>query len=155
MARNNKNQFHETKRYLSEISRMTTIIENREVAKAKWEALACNVSAKIKEDIVQTSPRYDKIGDYAVEIVALDKEIDACKEKKEQIIKQIESMPNVNHVIALSMIYIREMNVFDVADSRDRSLRTAQRDITAAHKAFEDLYGESYLKPRKDVIKCH
>ncbi len=149
MGRSNE-QFYETKRYLSEISRMTTIIENREMDKAKWEALACSISAKIKDDMVQTTPRFDKIGDYATEIVTLDKEIEACRKRKMKIIHQIESMPNVNHVTALSMLYVREMNIFDVAENRDRCLRTAQRDIAAAHKAFEELYGSTYLK--KPVI---
>ena len=138
-------RYIKTKNYLSEIRRMTAIIENREMDKAKWEALACNISAKIKEDVVQTSPNYDKIGDYATEIVMLEREIEDCRNQKMKIIRQIEMMPNVNHVTALSMVYVRDMTTDDIADDRDRSKRTAQRDLNAAYKAFESLYGKNYL----------
>lgn len=138
-------RYIKTKNYLSEIRRMTAIIENREMDKAKWEALACNISAKIKEDVVQTSPNYDKIGDYATEIVMLEQEIEKCKKQKMEIIQQIEKLPNVNHVVALSMLYVRDMTTDDIADDRDRSKRTAQRDLTEAYRAFEALYGKKYL----------
>jgi hypothetical protein len=146
----NSDQFKETKEYLSQIRRMTAIIENREMDKAKWEALACSISAKIKEDVVQTTPKLDKIGDYATEIVMLDKEIEVCRRIKHRIIRQIETMPDVNHVMALSMVYIRDMNTDDLAEERDRCRRTAHRNLLAAYREFEKLYGDCY----KNMIKC-
>lgn len=141
----NTDRFVDTKKYLSGIRRMSIIIANREMEKAKWEALACDVSAKIKEDVVQTSPNYDKIGDYATEIVMIEKEIERCQKRKMQIIKQIEAMPNVNHVMALSMVYIRDMSPDDMAAERERCKRTIQRNLNAAYREFESLYGGTYM----------
>ena len=85
-----------TKDYLSQVSRLNKMINNKLSEISQLRELSVSISAIGNDEKVQTSPNFDKIGTTVAKIDEmennLDKMIDEYLVKRERIIAQIDTM---------------------------------------------------------------
>lgn len=139
-----------TKEYLSQISRLNRVIENKIVEIKQLKELYYGVKGTTTiEDRVQTSPDLDKIGTAYAKIDEmernLDEEIDSYIEKKNTIIKQIDSMEDETLYMILFARYIEKKTFEVIATELHYSFRQITRLHGKALKEFENKYGNEYI----------
>lgn len=139
-----------TKDYLNQISRLNRMINNKLTEIAQLRELSCSISAVKNEERVLSSSDQDKIGTTYAKIDEmernLDKMIDEYIEKKNLIIGQIDSIENEEYYNILFSRYIEKKTFEVIATEMNFSYRNITRLHGRALKAFEDKYGETYLK---------
>ena len=139
-----------TKEYLSQISRLNRVIENKIVEIKQLKELYYGVkSATTAEERVQTSPDYDKIGTAYAKIDELernlDESIDYYVDKKNEIIKQIDSMEDETLYTILFSRYIEKKTFEKIATETTYCYRQITRLHGKALNEFEKKFGYLYL----------
>lgn len=139
-----------TKEYLSQISRLNRVIENKIIEIKQLKDLYYGVkSTAMTEERVQTSPDYDKIGTAFAKIDemerSLDEEIDRYVDKKNTIIKQIDSIEDETLYMVLFARYIEKKTFEKIATESNYSFRQITRLHGKALREFEKKYGEKYI----------
>lgn len=139
-----------TKEYLSQISRLNRVIENKIVEISQLKDLCYGVKGLSSTDErVQTSPDLDKIGSAYAKIDELernlDEEIDNYLKKKNTIIAQIDSMKDETLYMVLFARYIEKKTFEVIATELHYSFRQITRLHGKALREFEKEYGKLYL----------
>ena len=110
----------ETKRYLSQVYALNCRIENKKSERDQLRELAMSVSSFSNTERVQTSGSQDKMGDTVAKIVDLETEITATiveyLGKKEEVIKTIESVENINMYNLLYKRYVEGKPLTSIAE---------------------------------------
>lgn len=110
----------ETKRYLSQVYALNCRIENKKSERDQLRELSTSVSSFANTERVQTSSNQDKMGDTAAKIVDLETEITATiveyLSKKEEVIKTIESVENINMYNLLYKRYVEGKSLTSIAE---------------------------------------
>lgn len=139
-----------TKDYLNQISRLNRMINNKLTEITQLRELSCSISAIRNEEKVKSSSDPDKIGSTYAKIDEmernLDKTIDEYTDKKNLIIGQIDSIEDEDYYNILFSRYIEKKTFEVIAIEMNFSYRNVTRLHGRALKAFEDKYGETYLK---------
>lgn len=140
----------ETKEYLGQISRMDKVIENKLSEIYQLKTLSYGVSAIKNEERVQSSSNFDRIGNIIVKIeqkeIELDNYIDEYIAKKQEIIKQIDSMENEVYYQLLFSRYVQKKKFERIAEDMSYSSRQILRLHGKALQEFEKKYGKTYKK---------
>jgi DNA-directed RNA polymerase specialized sigma subunit len=139
-----------TKDYLNQISRLNRMINNKLTEITQLRELSYSISAIGSEEKVMSSSDPDKIGSTYAKIDEmehnLDNMIDEYIEKKDLIIGQIDSMENEDYYNILFSRYIEKKTFEVIATEMKYSWRQIIRLHGKALKAFEEKYGNTYLK---------
>lgn len=139
-----------TKDYLNQISRLNRMINNKLTEITQLRELSCSISAIGNEEKVISSSDPDKIGATYAKIDEmernLDKMIDEYIEKKNLIIGQIDGIENEDYYDILFSRYIEKKTFEVIATEMKYSWRQIIRLHGKALKAFEEKYGNTYLK---------
>lgn len=139
-----------TKDYLNQISRLNRMINNKLTEITQLRELSCSISAIRNEEKVKLSSDPDKIGSTYAKIDEmernLDKTIDEYTDKKNLIIGQIDGIEDEDYYNILFSRYIEKKTFEVIATEMNFSYRNVTRLHGRALKAFEDKYGETYLK---------
>ena len=139
-----------TKDYLNQISRLNRMINNKLSEISQLRELSRSISAVKNEERVMSSSDPDKIGATYAKIdemeCNLDKMIDEYIEKKNLIIGQIDGIENEDYYNILFSRYIEKKTFEVIATEMKYSWRQIIRLHGKALKAFEEKYGNSYLK---------
>lgn len=139
-----------TKEYLSQISRLNRMIQNKLSEIEQLRELARSISATGNEERVQISPNYDKIGTAYAKIDEmerrLDKIIDEYVDKKELITHQIESIDDEILYDILFSRYINKKTFEKIATKMGYSFKQITRLHGRALQEFEKKYGYFYLE---------
>lgn len=139
-----------TKDYLNQISRLNRMINNKLTEITQLRELSCSISAIRNEEKVKSSSDPDKIGSTYAKIDEmernLDKTIDEYTDKKNVIIGQIDGIEDEDYYNILFSRYIEKKTFEVIATEMNFSYRNVTRLHGRALKAFEDKYGETYLK---------
>lgn len=138
-----------TQEYLGQISRLNRVINNKIKELCQLKELSTSISAVKNEERVQTTPNFDKIGSAYCKIANLEEKIDNLVDeyvdKREEIIKQIESMEDEIEYQILFSKYISG----DTLEKISCDMNYVYRNITRLHgkalKSFEKKYGNQYL----------
>jgi len=140
----------ETKEYLEQISRMDKVIENKLSEICQLKTLSYGVSAIKNEERVQSSSNFDRIGNIIVKIeqkeIELDNYIDEYISKKQEIIKQIDSMEDEVYYQLLFSRYVQKKKFERIAEDMAYSSRQILRLHGKALQEFEKKYGKTYKK---------
>ena len=137
------------KTYLKQIRVLYAKIEARLMDGYRLRCLVTKASSPhISDDVrVQTTRAYDPMGDMIAKIVDIENElndlIDSYFDKKEVIIRQIEDMPEVDHIKVLSLRYIGNKTIDEVADEMGYTKRHTQRLHARALEQFERRYRDA------------
>lgn len=139
-----------TKDYLNQISRLNRMINNKLTEIAQLRELSCSISAVKNEERVLSSSDPDKIGTTYAKIDEmernLDKMIDEYIDKKNTIIGQIDSIEDEDYYNVLFSRYIEKKTFEVIATEMKYSWRQIIRLHGKSLKAFEEKYGNTYLK---------
>lgn len=139
-----------TKDYLNQMSRLNRMINNKLTEITQLRELSCSISAIGNEEKVISSSDPDKIGATYAKIDEmernLDKMIDEYIEKKNLIIGQIDGIENEDYYDILFSRYIEKKTFEVIATEMKYSWRQIIRLHGKALKAFEEKYGNTYLK---------
>lgn len=139
-----------TKEYLSQISRLDRMINNKLIELSQLKNLSCSLSAIPNEERVQTTPNHDKIGAAFCKIESMeeniDKLIDEYVDKKNEIIAQIDGMEDETYYDILFSRYIEKKTFEKIAADMNYSFRQVTRLHGKALNEFEKKYGEIYLE---------
>ena len=138
-----------TKDYLSQVSRLNKMINNKLSEIHQLRELSVSISAIGNDEKVQTSPNFDKIGTAIAKIDELennlDKMIDEYLVKRERIIAQIDTMEEGSVYQILFSRYIEKKTFEKIATEMEYSWRQIVRLHGKALQQFEKKYGEEYL----------
>ena len=138
-----------TKDYLSQVSRLNKMINNKLSEISQLRELSVSISAIGNDEKVQTSPNFDKIGTAIAKIDELesnlDKMIDEYLVKRERIIAQIDTMEEESVYQILFSRYIEKKTFEKIATEMKYSWRQIVRLHGKALQQFEKKYGEEYL----------
>lgn len=138
-----------TKDYLSQVSRLNKMINNKLSEISQLRELSISISAIGNDEKVQTSPNFDKIGTAIAKIDELesnlDKMIDEYLVKRERIIAQIDTMEEESVYQILFSRYIEKKTFEKIATEMKYSWRQIVRLHGKALQQFEKKYGEEYL----------
>ena len=138
-----------TKDYLSQVSRLNKMINNKLSEISQLRELSVSISAVGNDEKVQTSPNFDKIGTAIAKIDELennlDKMIDEYLVKREKIIAQIDTMEEERVYQILFSRYIEKKTFEKIATEMEYSWRQIVRLHGKALQQFEKKYGEEYL----------
>lgn len=138
------------KEYLSKIYKNEIIIQNKltELEKLKEDVIGISICAD--KEYIQSSKTKDKMGDMIAKIVDLENEIkdtiSTCYDEKQAIIKQLESMNDINYYNILFKRYVANKSVVDISKDMGYSYRHIQRIYNMALAEFEDMYLKSDSK---------
>ena len=106
------------KQYLLQIDYYDKRITNKLAELAQWRELAKSTGSQTDGERVQTSPK-DRLSTVVSKIVDLDREIDSLideyAEKKQEIIRMIESIENPNYYDLLFKVYIEHKFLHEAA----------------------------------------
>lgn len=106
------------KQYLLQIDYYDKRITNKLSELAQWRALASSTGSQTDGERVQTSAK-DRLSTVVSKIVDLDREIDSLideyAEKKQEIIRTIESIENHNYYDLLFKVYIEHKFLHEAA----------------------------------------
>lgn len=138
-----------TKDYLSQVSRLNKMINNKLSEISQLRELSVSISAIGNDEKVQTSPNFDKIGTAIAKIDELEnnleKMIDEYLVKRERIIAQIDTMEEESVYQILFSRYIEKKTFEKIATEMEYSWRQIVRLHGKALQQFEKKYGEEYL----------
>ena len=138
-----------TKDYLSQVSRLNKMINNKLSEISQLRELSVSISAIGNDEKVQTSPNFDKIGTTVAKIDEmennLDKMIDEYLVNRERIIAQIDTMEEESVYQILFSRYIEKKTFEKIATEMKYSWRQIVRLHGKALQQFEKKYGEEYL----------
>lgn len=138
-----------TKDYLSQVSRLSKMINNKLSEISQLREVSVSISAIGNDEKVQTSPNFDKIGTAIAKIDELenniDKMIDEYLVKRERIITQIDTMEEESVYQILFSRYIEKKTFEKIATEMKYSWRQIVRLHGKALQQFEKKYGEEYL----------
>lgn len=139
-----------TKDYLNQISRLNRMINNKLTEITQLRELSCSISAIGNEEKVISSSDPDKIGATYAKIDEMERNLDKMKdeyiEKKNLIIGQIDGIENEDYYDILFSRYIEKKTFEVIATEMKYSWRQIIRLHGKALKAFEEKYGNTYLK---------
>jgi pyruvate-formate lyase len=136
------------KDYLSKISRLDRLINNKLTEISQLRDLACSLQGVQNSERVQSTPNFDKIGTTYAKIDEmernLDKLIDEYTDEKNKIIGMIDKMENETYYEILFARYIEKKTFEVIATEIHCSYRNATRLHGKALKAFDEKYSENY-----------
>lgn len=138
-----------TKEYLNQIERLDKMITNKLSEIYQLKIMACSITVSGDSERVQTSGNQDKLGSTIAKIVDLEREtdelVDSLVDKRKEILKQIDSMKNIDHYDVLHKHYVERRTFQDIADSENWSIRQVFNIHGRALQEFEKMYGNTYL----------
>lgn len=110
--------------YLKQLEKLDTIIQNKEIEKAQWKAIALSVTSHSEGERVQSSGSKQKMADAVDRWIMIEKEIDSLIDKmvdtKLEIIQTIEQLKATEYDV-LHKIYIQRLSFVEAAERKDRS----------------------------------
>lgn len=140
----------DTKRYLGQIERLDRMIQNKLSEINQLKNIATSITMTPKEINVKSSNDKDRMGNAIAKLIDLENETDKLVndyiEKREHIIKQIDSIKDTNMYHVLTERYVSRKDLSVIAVEMGYSFKQICRIHGNALVEFERLYGAEYLK---------
>lgn len=138
-----------TKEYLGQMRNIDNRINDKIEESEKWMMIAKGTGLSMSEDRVQTSPKYDRMGDAVALAVDYEKEsgelaADLAK-LKHRIIEQIDGIGNELYYNILKTHYIKQKSLAETSYILHYSYKQLKRHYEEAISEFEKIYGQEYL----------
>lgn len=140
-----------TEQYLKKIELYDKIVLNKKREIEELRAIASSVTIPPKDVNVQASGDKDKIGAIVVEIVNLEDEITSIIKKRHNIVKEIESVPDIRLYDVLEQAYVQCKEIKEIEIVNAKSDRHKKRLLVKARTLFESMYGDQYLNKCLEV----
>lgn len=138
-----------TKTYLNQIKRLDMMISNKLSEIYRLKNMASGIFISTDSERVQSSGNKDRLGNTVAKIVDLEREtdelIDILFDKRNNIIKQIDSLSNSDYYQILALRYVNYDTFNDISDKTGWSIRQVFRLHGEALQEFEKAFGQTYL----------
>lgn len=138
-----------TKTYLHQIKRLDMMISNKLAEIYRLKNMASGIFISTDSERVQSSGNKDRLGNTVAKIIDLEREtdklIDILFDKRNNIIKQIDSLSNSDYYQILALRYVNYDTFNDISDKTGWSIRQVFRLHGEALQEFEKVFGQSYL----------
>lgn len=138
-----------TKAYLNQIKRLDMMINNKLAEIYRLKNMASGIFISTDSERVQASGNKDHLGNTVAKIIDLEREtdklIDILFDKRNNIIKQIDSLSNSDYYQILALRYVNYDTFNDISDKTGWSIRQVFRLHGEALQEFEKAFGQSYL----------
>ena len=121
------------------------MVENKLLDIEKMRTMVTSTSVSQKDVNVQTSTDKDKLGSIVTRIVQLEKETDDLIDKRFDIVRKIEKMPDLNEYDVLIQRYVQKKQIKEMELDNISTYKQKLRFLKKAEKSFEEMYGNEYL----------
>lgn len=133
------------KQYLGQLEIIDTKIRQMEEELAALKTDACGISGiGFGREKVQTCRANDPLGGAVTRYMALNDEISAGIDRfadiKHQVVKEIQSLNNVNHIKVLFKVYVQYKSLKAASDEMGMSYQYVRNIHKAALAAFENAH---------------
>ncbi len=133
------------KQYLGQLEIIDTKIRQMTEELEALKADACNMGRiDFGKERVQTSRANDPMGGVLTSYMTLNDEISAGIDRfadiKHQVVKEIQSLNNVNHIKILFKVYVQYKSLKAASDEMGMSYQYVRNIHKAALAAFEDMH---------------
>lgn len=125
------------------------MVQNKIIESNRVREFCTNISVNNDGDRILTSNVSDRVGNGATELVAISRSIDKWLKKRAIIVEQIDNIEDPEVYEVLTLRYVQQMSVEDIAEEMDRTKRQIFKRLRAAHDVFEEIYGETYKNDAK------
>ena len=138
-----------TAKYLSQIKEYDIKIDRKIAEKNRIREIATSTGGTGESEKVKTSVKRDKLGEIVAKIIDTEKEIDRLidiyVEKKQEIIKQIEQIEDIEQYEVLHLCFVDGYSIKECAKFKDCSARKIDAIKSNGMKTFERMFGKLYL----------
>lgn len=114
----------DAKKYLYQVTKLDTQIQNKLIEKAQWMDVALSITAGVGGDRVQSSGVKSKMAEAVDKCVDMEAEINELVDRlidiKREVVHTIERVENPTEYNILHMRYIQKMDLQEIADRYDR-----------------------------------
>lgn len=111
---------NKAKAFLSQVEKLDTLIQNKEVEKRQWRDIALGITSRTDGERVKSSGSQQKMANAVDKYIDLekeiDREIDRLVDTKREILAVIEQLKPLEYDF-LHKVYIQRMSLQDVASA--------------------------------------
>lgn len=114
----------EAREFLEQLTKLDMMIENKQIEKEQWKAIALNVTAKYDGERVQSSGSQQKMSDAIEKYIEIETEINACIDElieiKKDVISVIEQLKPSEYDL-IHKVYVQHITLDVAADLCDKT----------------------------------
>lgn len=132
------------KQYLGQIQRFDKQIQNKLAEIYRLRTMAIGISVATDKEKIQTSSDKDKIGNFVSKIIDMEHEIDDMIDKRYKIVKEIESIDDLESYDILANVYVLGKELKTVAVEKKVTYRHFLRMHDKAISDFSDKYSSMF-----------
>ena len=137
-----------TSKYLSQIKEFDIKIDRKIAEKNRLREIATSTGGMNDGERVKSSTKRDQLGETVAKIIDTEKEIDHMIDvyvsKKQEIIKQIDQVEDMEQYEILHLYFIDGYTMKECAKFKDCSIRKVNATKANAMKTFEKMFGKLY-----------
>lgn len=139
-----------TEEYLNSIQTYEKRIEIKTMELCRLKTMSNNVrKSNLDERVQNNTQSKDSVGDAVAKIIDLEKNVDSVVDefirKRNEIIKKLDGMKNVQYYQVLSLKYINNKTYKEIAELLGCSIMQINRIRQKAILEFEKMYGNDYI----------
>lgn len=139
-----------TEEYLNSIQTYEKRIEIKTMELCRLKTMSNNVrKSNLDERVQNNAQSKDSVGDAVAKIIDLEKNVDSIVDdfirKRNEIIKKLDGIKNVQYYQVLSLKYINNKTYKEIAELLGCSIMQINRIRQKAILEFEKMYGNDYI----------
>ena len=139
-----------TEEYLNRIQTYEKRIEIKTMELCRLKTMSNNVrKSNLDERVQNNTQSKDSVGDAVAKIIDLEKNVDSVVDdfirKRNEIIKKLDGIKNVQYYQVLSLKYINNKTYKEIAELLGCSIMQINRIRQKAILEFEKMYGNDYI----------
>lgn len=139
-----------TEEYLNSIQTYEKRIEIKIMELCRLKTMSNNVcKSNLDERVQNNTQSKDSVGDAVAKIIDLEKNVDSVVDdfirKRNEIIKKLDGIKNVQYYQVLSLKYINNKTYKEIAELLGCSIMQINRIRQKAILEFEKMYGNDYI----------
>lgn len=143
------------KEYLWQLKHIDDRIEHKLEEALKWRDIATNITSKISEDKVQTTPKPDKMADAITNAIEYERQSAEIAKKladfKHKVTMQIDGIDDIRYYDVLKYFFVMDLSYVDIQSKMNRSNRHIRREVDKAIDVFGKKYADDIEKSVKIV----
>ena len=139
-----------TEEYLNSIQTYEKRIEIKTMELCRLKTMSNNVrKSNLDERVQNNAQSKDSVGDAVAKIIDLEKNVDSVVDdfirKRNEIIKKLDGIKNIQYYQVLSLKYINNKTYKEIAELLGCSIMQINRIRQKAILEFEKMYGNDYI----------
>ena len=139
-----------TEEYFNSIQTYEKRIEIKTMELCRLKTMSNNVrKSNLDERVQNNTQSKDSVGDAVAKIIDLEKNVDSVVDefirKRNEIIKKLDGIKNVQYYQVLSLKYINNKTYKEIAELLGCSIMQINRIRQKAILEFEKMYGNDYI----------